>query len=701
VSKNVAVFVDVANIFYAAKAAGVDIDYVTLLKSAGAGRDLVRAYAYTGLDPDNENQRNFHSFLARHGYRVVSKDIRKYGDGKVKANLDIELVVDMMKTARNLDIAIVVSGDGDFAPAIRAVQEMGVRVEVISFRGNTSSDLIEVADQFTDITALAKVEKGSSRSGRRVAEADEDLSMTEVPDKQTEGVGGRSGRGGRGRTGRGRGREGLVAARASRPIGQPAAVTSSGAPLVVLPGEKLSRVASAGAGLATGVDGQFEDMEERLDDPASGGAIAVFTGGLSSGPVGSEGDTDAPAGGQGDAEGEEGDAEARRRRRRRGGRGRGRGRGREGAGESLDTPVPLRAASLVEESYAEPEEPEEPEEAPRGPRPTPFGSVWDSQLGVPAMAAPSGRAPIVEDEDFDEPEIPEYLIAERRNRGGQGPGQLQRGGRGGPRGGRSAYAAAMDRERYGRGGGGGGINRYPDVSARERQPEPRREERFVRPSGGGAAPAGRRSGGDEPWSEVPPELEAMLRAQLGNRPAERRPERPAFDGGGPAAPEIQAPAPDQAEPDVDATPPMAEAAPVAARRGRRTAAPAEDAAAPQSGDGETPPTGADPEVAPKRRTTRRSTATADAGPPADAEAAPAPKRRAPRRVSAADASVESTSPDPTGSADPSPAVPRRRVTRRTTPAAIGSDEAVPEALTEEAPRRRAARRKVGEETPGG
>jgi uncharacterized LabA/DUF88 family protein len=203
--KNVAVFVDVANIFYAAKAAGVDIDYVTLLRSAGAGRDLVRAYAYTGLDPENENQRNFHDFLRRHGYKVVSKDIRKYGDGKVKANLDIELVVDMMKTARNLDIAIVVSGDGDFAPAIRAVQEMGVRVEVISFRGNTSSDLIDVADQFTDITQLARVEKGS-RSGRRVAGDDADLSMTEVPDKQTEGSG--TGRGGRTRGGRGRGRAG-------------------------------------------------------------------------------------------------------------------------------------------------------------------------------------------------------------------------------------------------------------------------------------------------------------------------------------------------------------------------------------------------------------------------------------------------------------------------------------------------------------
>ena len=91
-SKNVAVFVDVANIFYAAKAAGVDIDYVTLLKAATAGRDFVRAYAYTGLDPENDNQRQFHSFLARSGYKVISKDIRKYGDGRIKANLDIELV---------------------------------------------------------------------------------------------------------------------------------------------------------------------------------------------------------------------------------------------------------------------------------------------------------------------------------------------------------------------------------------------------------------------------------------------------------------------------------------------------------------------------------------------------------------------------------------------------------------------------------
>ena len=239
-SKNVAVFVDVANIFYAAKAAGVDIDYVTLLKAATAGRDFVRAYAYTGLDPENENQRQFHAFLARSNYKVISKDIRKYGDGRVKANLDIELVVDMMKTARNLDIAVVVSGDGDFASAIRAVQEMGVRVEVISFRGNTSSDLIEAADLFIDIAQVARVEKGSARSGRRVA-ADGDLSMTEVPEKETEGAPRR-------RRATRTTREARPVAAAAAPAAAAAAAPAAesdaqGGNLVVLPGERLSRAA--------------------------------------------------------------------------------------------------------------------------------------------------------------------------------------------------------------------------------------------------------------------------------------------------------------------------------------------------------------------------------------------------------------------------------------------------------------------------
>ena len=492
-SKNVAVFVDVANIFYAAKAAGADIDYVTLLKAAVAGRDFVRAYAYTGLDPENENQRNFHSFLARHGYKVVSKDIRKYGDGKVKANLDIELVVDMMKTARNLDVAIVVSGDGDFAPAIRAVQEMGVRVEVISFRGNTSSDLIEAADVFYDITQLARVDRDSSRSGRRVADDDEDLSMTEVPDKQTEGRGGRRGRG-RGRGGRPEGADEAAAAdvRGSRPSGRGLASRTAVAPgagsgsgggrLVALPGEKLSRVAGAESG-----------------EPAAEETLEVTAAETVEAPEG---------------EASEGGAESTgRRRRRRGGRGRGHGRS-QTTGEAGEAGEVGEIES--EADAAETEEGEMP--APPAPRPGQFGSVWDSQIGM--AGRPARLAPISpEEDDFAEPEIPEYLLAERRRSGGRGGGGG--GGRGG-RGTRSAYASAVDRERYGR-------SATPRYAEPQRQSQPqgqrRRDERPQRQSQPQAQPQQHRGGGTprggrdsaEPWSEVPPELEEILRAQLSTK----------------------------------------------------------------------------------------------------------------------------------------------------------------------------------------
>ena len=166
-SKNVAMFVDVANMYYAARGQDVDVDYVALLKHATKGRDLIRAYAYTGLDPENENQRKFIDFLGKNGYKPVVKDIRKFGDGRMKANLDIELVVDLFRLADRMDIAVIVSGDGDFAPAIKALQDKGVRCEVISFKPNTSSDLVAVADEFMDIMKVASISRKEARATQR------------------------------------------------------------------------------------------------------------------------------------------------------------------------------------------------------------------------------------------------------------------------------------------------------------------------------------------------------------------------------------------------------------------------------------------------------------------------------------------------------------------------------------------------------
>ncbi len=270
-SKNVAVFVDVANLYYSARGLEVDVDYVALLKAATKGRDLIRAYAYSGLDPENENQRKFIDFLGKNDYKVVHKDIRKFGDGRVKANLDIELVVDLFRLADRMDIAVIVSGDGDFAPAIRALQDKGVRCEVISFRPNTSSDLIAVADEFIDIMKIIGIGRGKDED-----KASKVMSAPPMPAKE------------------------VVPEFGFREA--PAAVAAAA----------LAAIREGGAKPAARSRGRGRTRPE----PAVVEAMAPGTEEPPEAPVVAEGSSEAATG------------DARRRRRRRGGRGRGRGRGR-------------------------------------------------------------------------------------------------------------------------------------------------------------------------------------------------------------------------------------------------------------------------------------------------------------------------------------------------------------------------------------
>ncbi|HYM52732.1 MAG TPA: NYN domain-containing protein [Candidatus Dormibacteraeota bacterium] len=275
-SKNVAVFVDVANLYYSARGQDVDVDYVALLKAATKGRDLIRAYAYSGLDPENENQRKFIDFLNKNGYKVLTKDIRKFGDGRVKANLDIELVVDLFRLADRMDIAVIISGDGDFAPAIRALQDKGVRCEVISFRPNTSSDLIAVADEFIDIMKIIGIGRGKKEGEK----TDKVMSAPPMPAKE------------------------VVPEFGFRE----ASPSVAAAALAALREGKEPRAATSGRGRGRG----RTRAEPAATDEAAAPVAAVATD-----AVGAEGTAETTEGG-----------EVRRRRRRRGGRGRGRGRAR-------------------------------------------------------------------------------------------------------------------------------------------------------------------------------------------------------------------------------------------------------------------------------------------------------------------------------------------------------------------------------------
>ncbi|MGA0393703.1 MAG: NYN domain-containing protein, partial [Rhodospirillales bacterium] len=152
----IALFIDGPNLYAAAKSLGFDIDYKNLLESFRRQGRLVRAYYYTALAEDQEYSpiRPLIDWLDYNGYTMVTKPAKEYTDStgrrRYKGNMSIELAVDMMEMAPNIDHAVLFSGDGDFRQLLEAMQRRGVRVTVIStFRARSpmvSDELRRQAD---------------------------------------------------------------------------------------------------------------------------------------------------------------------------------------------------------------------------------------------------------------------------------------------------------------------------------------------------------------------------------------------------------------------------------------------------------------------------------------------------------------------------------------------------------------------------
>jgi uncharacterized LabA/DUF88 family protein len=160
-----ALFIDGANLYSAARSLGFDIDYRKLLNYfAGKGR-LIRAFYYTALIEDQEYSpiRPLVDWLDYNGYTMVTKPTKEFTDSmgrrKIKGNMDIELAIDMLEMADQVDHVLLFSGDGDFRRLIEAVQRKGVRVTVISTIKSqppmVADELRRQADQFLELTELA------------------------------------------------------------------------------------------------------------------------------------------------------------------------------------------------------------------------------------------------------------------------------------------------------------------------------------------------------------------------------------------------------------------------------------------------------------------------------------------------------------------------------------------------------------------
>jgi uncharacterized LabA/DUF88 family protein len=163
--ERIAIFIDGANLYSAARGLGFDIDYKRLLDLFRSKGRLIRSFYYTALMEDQEYSpiRPLVDWLDYNGYTMVTKPAKEFTDAmgrrRIKGNMDIELAIDMLEMAQYIDHAVLFSGDGDFRRLVEAVQRRGVRVYVVSTTRSSppmaSDDLRRQADSFVELQELA------------------------------------------------------------------------------------------------------------------------------------------------------------------------------------------------------------------------------------------------------------------------------------------------------------------------------------------------------------------------------------------------------------------------------------------------------------------------------------------------------------------------------------------------------------------
>jgi len=165
-NERIAIFIDGANLYSTMKLLDFDIDYSALLAFFNSKSRVIKANYYTALLEDAEFSpiRPLIDWLDYNGYHVISKAARQQTDrdgrARIKGNMDIEIAVDMLTLAPHIDHMVLFSGDADFAPALKAVQDKGVRVTVISTmkarQGVLGDALRRQANDFLDIADMDK-----------------------------------------------------------------------------------------------------------------------------------------------------------------------------------------------------------------------------------------------------------------------------------------------------------------------------------------------------------------------------------------------------------------------------------------------------------------------------------------------------------------------------------------------------------------
>jgi len=149
--QRVGVLIDVQNMYHSAKNIyRARVDFKEVLKTAVAGRKLVRVIAYV-IRTEAGEEKSFFEALTKMGIETKVKDLQIFYGGLKKADWDVGITVDAIKLSLQLDALVLISGDGDFIPLVEYLKTQGRQIEVIAFGKSASTKLKEAADDFIDL----------------------------------------------------------------------------------------------------------------------------------------------------------------------------------------------------------------------------------------------------------------------------------------------------------------------------------------------------------------------------------------------------------------------------------------------------------------------------------------------------------------------------------------------------------------------
>jgi len=150
--ERVLILVDVQNIYYTTKQAyNCNFDYNKFWEVATKNRKVLKAFAYT-TDRGDEKQRQFQNILKAIGFEVKLKPYIQRADGSTKGDWDVGITLDAVEYSKDVDVVLLVSGDGDFEILLRKIQlDYNVSTEVYGVPQLTANALIQAASKFIPV----------------------------------------------------------------------------------------------------------------------------------------------------------------------------------------------------------------------------------------------------------------------------------------------------------------------------------------------------------------------------------------------------------------------------------------------------------------------------------------------------------------------------------------------------------------------